>query len=120
VKRFSGYHHISVLTLVKIEMAFTRHYLIIGSFALSIIDSILQRNTNSFVHTTSHQISRPSLPCAKWLTLFRKIILPFVLHRCETMLIVLREAHKCGMSEHRVFGRFFGSNIKRQKVAEIT
>jgi hypothetical protein len=36
------------------------------------------------------------------------------------MLIVLREAHKVGMSEHRVLGKFFESNSKRQKIAEIT
>jgi hypothetical protein len=46
----------------------------------------------------------------------KTIILPFVLYRCETWSLTLREGHKMRMFENRAPRRIFGPN-RREEVA---
>jgi hypothetical protein len=39
---------------------------------------------------------------------YKTIILPFVLHGCETWSLTLREEHRLQVSENRVLRRIFG------------
>jgi hypothetical protein len=46
--------------------------------------------------------------------IYKTIILPVVLHGCETWSLTLREDHRLGVSESRVLRRIFGP--KRDEV----
>jgi hypothetical protein len=46
--------------------------------------------------------------------IYRTIILPLVLYKCEIWLLTLREEHRLRMFENRVLRRIFGPN--RDKV----
>jgi hypothetical protein len=41
-------------------------------------------------------------------TVYRTIILPFILYGCETWFLTLREEHRLGMLDNRVVRRIFG------------
>jgi hypothetical protein len=40
--------------------------------------------------------------------IYKTIILPFVLHECETWSLTLREEHKLMVSDNRIMRRIFG------------
>jgi hypothetical protein len=46
--------------------------------------------------------------------IYKTIILPLALHRCETWSLTLREDHRLGVFENRVLRRIFGP--KRDEV----
>jgi hypothetical protein len=46
--------------------------------------------------------------------IYKTIILPVVLYRCETLSLTLREEHRLRVFENRVFRRIFGP--KRDEV----
>jgi hypothetical protein len=48
------------------------------------------------------------------LRIYKTIILPVVLYRCETLTLTLREEHRLRVFENRVLGRTFG--LKRDEV----
>jgi hypothetical protein len=48
--------------------------------------------------------------------MYRTVILPDVLHGCETWSLTLKEHHRLRVSENRVLRRMFGR--KRVEVAE--
>jgi hypothetical protein len=50
----------------------------------------------------------------KHLRLYKTIILPVVLHGCETWSVILREEHRLRMFENRVLRRLFG--LRRDEV----
>jgi hypothetical protein len=50
----------------------------------------------------------------KFNKLYRTVVLPVVLHECDTWSLILREEHWLRMSENRVLKRIFGP--KRDEV----
>jgi hypothetical protein len=51
------------------------------------------------------------------ITIYKTIIFPLVLYRCETWPLTLREEYRLMVFENRVLGRIFGS--KRDEVMGI-
>jgi hypothetical protein len=47
------------------------------------------------------------------ITIYRTVILPFVLYGCETWWLTLRDEHRLRVSENRVLRRIFGPKKKK-------
>jgi hypothetical protein len=45
--------------------------------------------------------------------IYKNIILPAVLYRCETWSLTVREEHKLGEFENRMLRRIFGSKTEK-------
>jgi hypothetical protein len=63
---------------------------------------------NACYHSVNNLFSNPSLSRKVKIKTFKTIILPVVLHGCETWSVTLREEHKLRVFEDRVLRRIFG------------
>ena len=71
------------------------------------------KSENACYHSVQNLSSSSLLSRKIKVKMYRTIILPFVLHRCETWLLTLREEHRLRVFENRGLRRIFGP--KRDK-----
>ena len=72
------------------------------------------KSGNAGYHSVQNVFSSSFLPKNLKIKIYRTIILPFVLYRCETWSLTLREERRLRMFENRVLRRIFGP--KRDEV----
>jgi len=63
---------------------------------------------NVCYHSVQNLLSSNLLSKKLWIKIYRTIILPVVLHGCETWSLILREEHRVRVFENRVLRRIFG------------
>ena len=71
---------------------------------------------NACYHSVQKLLSSSLLSKNLKIKIYRTIILPVVLYRCETLSLTLREEHKLRVFENRVLRRIFGP--KRYEVTD--
>jgi len=64
---------------------------------------------NACHHSVQSLLSSRLLPKIIKIKIYKSILLPFVLYRCETWLLTLREEHRLRVFENRALRRIFGS-----------
>jgi hypothetical protein len=69
---------------------------------------------NACYHSVQNLLSSRLLPKNLKIRIYKTIILPVVLHGCETWSLTLREEHRLRVSENRVLRGIFGP--KRDEV----
>jgi hypothetical protein len=69
---------------------------------------------NACYHSVQSLLSSRQLSKNLKIRIYKMIILPVVLHGCETSSLTLREEHRLRVFENRVLRRIFGS--KRDEV----
>jgi hypothetical protein len=69
---------------------------------------------NACYHSVQYLLTSSLLSKNSKIKIYRSIILPFVLHGCETWSVTLREEHRLRVFENRVLRRIFGP--KRNEV----
>ena len=72
------------------------------------------KSGNASYHSMQNLLSSTFLSKNLEIKINRNIILPFVLYRCETWLLTLREEHRLCVFKNRELRRIFGS--QRDKV----
>jgi hypothetical protein len=84
----------------------------------SILEEIKSRLKlgNACYHSVQNILSSRLLSKNLKIKIYRTIILPVVLYRCETWLLTLREEHRLRVLEKRVLRRIFGP--QRDEVIE--
>jgi hypothetical protein len=70
-------------------------------------DYTLQFTTTHTVVSTSHALDHSATETGK-IRIYKTIILPVVLHACETWSLILREEHRLRVFENRVLRRISG------------
>jgi len=72
------------------------------------------RSGNAWYHSVQNLLSSSLLSKNVKMKMYRTIILPVVLHRCETRALTWGEEHRPRVLENRVLRRIFGP--KRDEV----
>jgi hypothetical protein len=68
---------------------------------------------NACYHSVQNLLSSRLLSKNLKIRIFKTIILPEVLYRCETLSLTLREEHRLRVFENRVLRRIFGQRGMR-------
>jgi len=66
------------------------------------------KSQNACNHSVQNLLSTGLLSKNIEITIYRIIILPVLLHGCETWSVMLREKHRLGVFENRLLRRIFG------------